>query len=318
MAVPKGPHLEFEQPVVELAIKIEELLKTSEITNSDVQALITKKEALQQKIASKLSAWNRVELARRAGRPYTLDYIQNLFTDFVELHGDRCFGDDPALITGLARLDGQSVLVLGHQKGRDTKESIRRNFGMAHPEGYRKALRCMKLAEKFNLPIIAFIDTPGAYPGVGAEERGQAEAVARNLLEMSTLRVPTLVVVIGEGASGGALGVGVGDRILMLENAWFGVISPESCSAILWGDSSKKQELSETMKITAADLLGLKIIDRIVKEPLGGAHWDPEAVYGTLKEILIEELESLNRLDPAERVEKRLAKYAAMAQYTEK
>jgi acetyl-CoA carboxylase carboxyl transferase subunit alpha len=189
---------------------------------------------------------------------------------------------------------------------------------MAHPEGYRKALRCMKLAEKFNLPIIAFIDTPGAYPGVGAEERGQAEAVARNLLEMSTLRVPTLVVVIGEGASGGALGVGVGDRILMLENAWFGVISPESCSAILWGDSSKKQELSETMKITAADLLGLKIIDRIVKEPLGGAHWDPEAVYGTLKEILIEELESLNRLAPAERVEKRLAKYAAMAQYTEK
>ncbi len=318
MPVPKGPHLEFEQPVVELAMKIDDLLKTSEVTSSDVKHLIAKKEALQQKIASKLTAWNRVELARRPGRPYTLDYIQNLFTDFVELHGDRCFGDDPALVTGLARLGDQSVVVMGHQKGRDTKESIHRNFGMAHPEGYRKALRCMKLAEKFRLPIISFIDTPGAYPGVGAEERGQAEAIARNLAEMSALRTPILIVVIGEGASGGALGIGVGDRLLMLENAWFGVISPESCSAILWGDSSKKQDLSETMRITAADLLGLKVVDRILKEPLGGAHWDPEAMYRSLKGVLSEELETLRQVELDKLVEKRAAKYAALAQYMEK
>src|SRR3954464_7032455 len=296
MPIPKGPHLEFEQPVVELSMKIEDLLKTSEINATDVKDLLAKKEAMQKKIASRLTAWNRVELARRPGRPYTLDYIQNLFTDFVELHGDRCFGDDPALITGLARLDGLSVVVMGQQKGKDTKESIRRNFGMAHPEGYRKALRCMKLAEKFHLPIITFIDTMGAYPGIGAEERGQAEAIARNLMEMSVMSVPILCIVIGEGASGGAIGIGIGDRLLMLENAWFGVISPESCSAILWGDSSKKVELSETMKITAPDLYELKIIDRIVKEPLGGAHWDPEQMYKTLKTVLIEELEALNKI----------------------
>ena len=317
MPIPKGPHLEFEQPVMELAVKIEDLLKTGGITGSDVKELIAKKEALQQKTASKLAAWNRVELARRSGRPYTLDYIQNLFTDFVELHGDRAFGDDPALVAGLARLGDQSVVVMGHQKGRDTKESIRRNFGMAHPEGYRKALRLMKLAEKFGLPVISFIDTPGAYPGVGAEERGQAEAIARNLMEMAVLKTPILVVVIGEGASGGALGVGVGDRVLMLENAWFGVISPESCSAILWGDSTKKQDLSETMKITAGDLLALKVIDRIVKEPPGGAHWDPETVYRSLKDILISELEALRRVDLRELTEKRAAKIAAMAQFAE-
>ncbi len=318
MPIPKGPHLEFEQPVVELAIKIEDLLKTGEITGSDVKNLIAKKEALQQKNASKLTAWNRVELARRAGRPYTLDYIQNLFTDFVELHGDRSFGDDPALVAGLARLGDQSVVVMGHQKGRDTKESIRRNFGMAHPEGYRKALRLMKLGEKFGLPVISFVDTPGAYPGVGAEERGQAEAIARNLMEMAVLKTPILVVVIGEGASGGALGVGVGDRVLMLENAWFGVISPESCSAILWGDSTKKQDLSETMKITAVDLLGLKVIDRIVKEPPGGAHWEPEIMYSSLKEILVEELEALRRVEVRDLTEKRAAKIAAMTQFSER
>ena len=318
MPVPKGPPLEFEQPVVELAVKIEDLLKTGEITNSDVEDLIAKKEALQRKISKKMTSWNRVELARRPARPYTLDYVQNLFTDFIELHGDRCFGDDPALITGLARIDGMSVVVMGQQKGRDTKESIRRNFGMAHPEGYRKALRCMKLAEKFHLPIVAFIDTPGAYPGVGAEERGQAEAIARNLMEMAVLKTPILAVVIGEGASGGALGIGVGDRILMLENAWFGVISPESCSAILWGDSTKKQDLSGTMKITANDLKDLKVIDRIVKEPLGGAHWDPEATYEMLKGVLIEELNELRNTDTADLVTKRLAKYASMAQYSEK
>ncbi len=315
--IPKGPHLEFEQPVVELAMKIEDLLKTGEITNSDVEDLIAKKEALQRKIANKLTAWNRVELARRPGRPYTLDYIQSLFTDFVELHGDRRYGDDAALVTGIARLGGQSVVVMGHQKGRDTKESIRRNFGMAHPEGYRKAMRCMKLAEKFSLPVIAFIDTPGAYPGVGAEERGQAEAIAYNLMEMALLKTPILVVVIGEGASGGALGIGVGDRLLMLENAWFGVISPESCSAILWGDSTKKQDLSGTMKITATDLKALKVVDRIVKEPLGGAHWDPEAMCEMMRSVLTEELELLQGIDIEKLVEKRLDKYADMAQYSE-
>lgn len=315
MPIPKGPHLEFEQPVVELSMKIEDLLKNTEIKSSDVKDLIAKKEAMQKKIASKLTAWNRVELARRSGRPYTLDYVANIFTDFVELHGDRLYGDDPALICGLAKLDGQSVMLMGHQKGKDTKESIRRNFGMAHPEGYRKALRCMKLAEKFKLPIITFIDTMGAYPGIGAEERGQAEAIARNLMEMSIMTVPILCIVIGEGASGGAIGIGIGDRLLMFENAWFGVISPESCSAILWGDSSKKVELSETMKITADDLFGLKVIDRIIREPLGGAHWDPEQMYRILKGVLVEELEALNKIAVSELVEKRISKLASMGQY---
>jgi len=318
MPIPKGPHLEFEQPVVELAMKIEDLLKTGGITGSDVKELQSKKEALQHKNATKLTAWNRVELARRAGRPYTLDYVQNIFQDFVELHGDRCFGDDPALVAGLARLDGHSVVLVGQQKGRDTKESIRRNFGMAHPEGYRKALRVMKMAEKFRLPVIAFIDTPGAYPGVGAEERGQAEAIARNLMEMAVLETPIVAVVIGEGASGGALGIGVGDRILMLENSWFGVISPESCSAILWGDGSKKQDLSGTMRITASDLKDLKVVDRIVPEPLGGAHWEPEATYRFLKTALIEELDTLRLMDVRTLIEKRIAKYASMAQFTGK
>lgn len=318
MPVPKGPHLEFEQPIVELAMKIEDLLKTGTVTDADVKSLLAKKEALQKKVASKLTPWNRIELARRAGRPFTLDYVNAIFTDFVELHGDRRFGDDPALICGLARLDDQSVMIIGQQKGRDTKESIRRNFGMANPEGYRKALRCMKLAEKFKLPVISFIDTPGAFPGLGAEERGQGEAIALNLMEMSVLRVPILAVVIGEGASGGALGIGVGDRLLMLENAWYGVISPESCSAILWGDSSKKQDLSGTMKITAEDLKALNVIDRIVPEPLGGAHWDPQAMAATLGEVLREELSRLMGVNIDSLLRKRADKYASMAQFAEK
>ncbi len=316
MLIPKGPHLEFEQPVVELSMKIEDLLKNSEIKNSDVKDLIAKKEALQKKITSKLTAWNRVELARRSGRPYTLDYIANIFTDFVELHGDRYFGDDPALVCGLAKLDGESVMVMGHQKGKDTKESIRRNFGMAHPEGYRKALRCMQMAEKFGLPIITLIDTMGAYPGIGAEERGQAEAIARNLREMAVMTVPILCIVIGEGASGGAIGIGIGDRLLMLENGWFGVISPESCSAILWGDSSKKIELSETMKITADDLFGLKIVDRIIREPLGGAHWDPDQMYRILKGVIVEELAALTKIPTEVLVENRIAKLSSMGQFS--
>ncbi len=318
MPVPKGPHLEFEQPVVELAMKIEDLLKTGTITDSDVKSLQGKKEALQKKISAKLTSWNRIELARRAGRPFTLDYVKSIFTDFVELHGDRRFGDDPAMVCGLARLGDQSVMIVGQQKGRDTKESIRRNFGMANPEGYRKALRCMIMAEKFGLPVISFIDTPGAFPGLGAEERGQGEAIAVNLMEMAVLRVPILAVVIGEGASGGALGIGVGDRLLMLENAWYGVISPESCSAILWGDSSKKQELSGTMKITADDLKALGVIDRIVPEPLGGAHWDPEAMYETLGAVLREEIAKLQGVNIDALLRKRAEKYAAMAKFAEK
>jgi acetyl-CoA carboxylase carboxyl transferase subunit alpha len=315
MPIPKGPYLEFEQPVVELSMKIEELLQTAEVTSSDVKSLIAKKDGLQKKISQKLTAWNRVELARRPGRPYSLDYIQNCFTDWVELHGDRCFGDDPAFVTGMARLEGRSVVVLGQQKGRDTKESIRRNFGMAHPEGYRKAMRMMRMAEKFKLPIISLIDTMGAYPGIGAEERGQAEAIAHNLLEMARLKVPIICVVIGEGASGGALGVGVGDRLLMLENSWFGVISPESCSAILWGDSSKKQELSEVMAIAADDLLRLKIIDRIIAEPPGGAHWDTELMFTTLKAVLIEEMGNLERVPTEELLKKRMAKIGSYGQF---
>jgi acetyl-CoA carboxylase carboxyl transferase subunit alpha len=318
MPVPKGPHLEFEQPVVELAMKIEDLLKSSEVTGADVKGLQAKKEALQKKIAGKLTPWNRIELARRAGRPFTLDYVNAIFTDFVELHGDRAFGDDPAMVTGLARLGDRSVVIIGQQKGRDTKESIRRNFGMANPEGYRKALRVMRMAEKFGLPVVSFIDTPGAFPGLGAEERGQGEAIAVNLREMAVLRTPVLAVVIGEGASGGALGIGVGDRLLMLENAWYGVISPESCSAILWGDSSKKQELSGTMKITADDLKALKVIDRIVPEPLGGAHWDPEAMFATLRDVLVEELDQLAKVDLDTLISRRADKYAAMAQFAEK
>ncbi len=316
MPIPKGPYLEFEKPVVELALKIEDLLKDSEITSADVRQLITKKENLQKKIYSKLTAWNRVELSRRVGRPYTLDYIQSIFTDFQELHGDRAFADDPAIVAGLAKIKGQSVVVMGHQKGKDTKESLRRNFGMANPEGYRKALRCMRLAEKFNLPVISFIDTMGAYPGIGAEERGQAEAIARNLQEMSILPVPIIIVIIGEGASGGALGIGVGDRMLMLENAWYAVISPEGCATILWGDSAKKQDLSETMKLTAADLAQLKIVDRIVPEPLGGAHWDPEEMFGIMKTILIEELDVLKKNKPAELVEKRFEKLNALGSFS--
>jgi len=317
MAVlPKGPYLEFERPVVELAQRIEELMKTESVTPDDVKNLVSRQEKLQKKLFSKLTSWQRVELARRAGRPYTLDYIDNCFTDFIELHGDRCFSDDPAIIAGMAKLDGNSVMVLGHQKGRDTRESIKRNFGMAHPEGYRKAARMLRLAEKFNLPVICFIDTPGAYPGIGAEERGQAAAIAENLKLMSTLPVPILCVVIGEGASGGALGIGVGDRLLMMENAWYCVISPEGCAAILWGDNAKRQEVAKSMKLTASDLVDIKIVDRIIPEPLGGAHWNPGEQYEIMKPILVEEIKKLMSQTAGELVNQRLAKLAAIGSYS--
>lgn len=313
--LPKGPYLEFERPIADLAQRIEDLMKTDNVTEADVKDLIAKKEKLQKKQQKNLTPWNRVELARRSGRPYTLDYVENIFTDWVELKGDRCYGNDEALVTGLAKLDGNSVVVMGHQKGKDTRESIKRNFGMAHPEGYRKAKRAFEMAEKFKLPVISFVDTPGAYPGIGAEERGQAAAIAENLKLMSTLKVPIIVVVIGEGASGGALGIGIGDRFLMMENAWYCVISPEGCAAILWKDNAKREEMSKVMKLCAQDLLDIKIVDRIIPEPLGGAHWNPTDQFEILKPILIEELNNLKKVKPEELVERRIHKLASISNY---
>ncbi|HAB52902.1 MAG TPA: acetyl-CoA carboxylase carboxyl transferase subunit alpha, partial [Ignavibacteriales bacterium] len=264
-----------------------------------------------------LTRWQRVQLARHADRPYTLDYINLMTTNFIELHGDRHFKDDKAIVGGFANLDEHKVLIIGHQKGRDTKTNLYRNFGMPNPEGYRKALRLMKLAEKFNKPVITMLDTPGAFPGLEAEERGQAEAIARNLFEMSKLKVPIIVVIIGEGASGGALGLGVGDRILMLENCWYSVISPESCSSILWRSWEYKEQAAEALKLTAPDLLKQKIIDRIIPEPLGGAHKDHQEAAKMLKGVLKEELSQLIKIKPEKLVENRLEKFGSMGEFIE-
>ncbi len=291
--------LDFEKPIVELERKIEELKKFGSEKKvdlaSEIKKLEDKLDKLKKEVYTNLTAWQRVQIARHPKRPYTLDYIQLILTDFVQLHGDRAFADDLAIIGGLAKLDGRKILVIGHQKGRDTKENISRNFGCAHPEGYRKAIRLMEFAEKFNLPILTLIDTPGAYPGIGAEERGQAEAIACNLKRMISLRVPIVVVVIGEGGSGGALGIGVGDKICVLENAYYSVISPEGCAAILWKDSAMAPQAAETLKLTAKDLLEFGIIDEIISEPLGGAHRDPGSASQQLKLTLLrlfKELES--------------------------
>jgi len=256
-------------------------------------------------------------VARHPRRPYTLDYLSTIFTDFIELHGDRLYLDDPAVVGGWARLGGSSVMVIGHQKGRDTKENLKRNFGMPHPEGYRKALRLMRLAAKFSAPVITLIDTPGAYPGLGAEERGQSEALARNILEMSMLPTPTIAVVIGEGGSGGALALGVADRILMLENSVYSVISPEGCAAILWKDASQRERAAEALKITAEDLFRLQIIDEIVKEPVGGAHLDPDATGEALRDALIRHVTELKKLRGEKLLRRRAEKYAAMGVYSE-
>jgi len=292
--------LDFEKPIRELEKKIEELKKfTVEKKidlSSEIKRLEQKLRDLKISTYSNLTSWQRVQLARHPQRPYTLDYIQMMLSDFIELHGDRSFSDDKAIVGGLAKIDGLKIMVLGHQKGRGTKENILRNFGCAHPEGYRKALRLMQLAEKFNLPILVFIDTPGAYPGVGAEERGQAQAIAVNLREMSQIKVPILVVIIGEGGSGGALGIGVGDRILILENAYYSVISPEGCAAILWKDSAKAAEAADALKLTAQDLLELGIVDEIVKEPLGGAHINPQETANTLKEVILRHMQQILNL----------------------
>jgi acetyl-CoA carboxylase carboxyl transferase subunit alpha len=310
--------LDFERPLQDLEDKLEEMRKLSETVElkREIAELEEKFEELKRETYQNLTRWQRVQLARHPERPYTLDYITALTPDFIELHGDRSVRDDPAIVGGFGTLDEiGSVMWIGHQKGRDTKQNVYRNFGMPNPEGYRKALRLMKLAEKFRKPVITLLDTPGAFPGIEAEERGQAEAIARNLFEMAKLEVPIIVVVIGEGASGGALGIGLGDRILMLENAWYSVISPESCSSILWRSWNFKEQAAEALKLTATDLLSEGIIDRIIPEPLGGAHRDTNVMYQTLKDILTGELKALlenERFEQGSALARRTEKFGRM------
>ncbi len=313
--------LEFEKPLAELERQIDELKRVGDERNIDVTGelatLEVKLDQRREEIYQGLTPMQRVLVARHPRRPYTLDYLSSIFTDFIELHGDRLFRDDPAIVGGWARLGGQSVMVIGHQKGRDTKENIKRNFGMPHPEGYRKALRLMHLAARFHAPIITLIDTPGAFPGLGAEERGQSEALARNILEMSSLGTAIIAVVIGEGGSGGALALGVADRILMFENSVYSVISPEGCAAILWKDASQRERAAEALKLTANDLLRLGLVDEIIAEPIGGAHFDPETAGESLRTVLIRHLTELRRTRPEKLVKRRFDKYAAMGAYAE-
>jgi acetyl-CoA carboxylase carboxyl transferase subunit alpha len=314
--------LDFEEPVAKLHQELEklrELQQNGDLNLSDkigeMEQLIAKK---REEIYANLTPWQRVQLSRHPSRPYTLFYISEIFEDFTELHGDRKASDDKAIVGGFANLDGQSVMVIGHQKGINTKMRQYRNFGMANPGGYRKALRLMKLAEKFNKPIVTFIDTPGAFPGIEAEEFGQAEAIARNLYEMTLLKVPVIAIIIGEGASGGAIGIGVADKILMMENTWFSVISPESCSSILWRSWDYKEKAAEQLKLTATDMHKLKIIDSIVKEPLGGAHTNPSEAAKILKRNIKRNLTALSEFESEELVSRRIEKYASMGVYEEK
>ncbi len=313
--------LDFEKPIIELENKIEELKKFTSDENIDLSDEIVKLtrrlEKLKADIFGKLTSWQRVQLARHPERPYTLDYIDMLMDDFIEIHGDRHFSDDKSMITGLAKMNGKKLVVIGHQKGRDTKENLERNFGCAHPEGYRKAMRIMCMAEKFNLPIVSLIDTPGAYPGIGAEERGQAEAIAYNLREMAGLKVPIIIFVIGEGGSGGALGIGVGDKVFVLENAYYSVISPEGCAAILWKERSKAPDAATALRLTAPELMELGIIDGIVPEPLGGAHRSPEETAQGIKTKLTESLEELSSKSVEELLEARYNKFRNMGVYKE-
>ena len=311
--------LEFEKPIIELEQKVSEMrsLPNAQEIESQILELEANIEDLRSNIFAHLTRWQRVQIARHPERPYTIDYLNFTFSDFMELHGDRGYRDDPAIVGGLAKLDGIPVMVIGHQKGRDTKSNLYRNFGMPNPEGYRKAKRLMLLAEKFNVPVICLLDTPGAFPGIEAEERGQAQAIADNLLVMSGLRTPIIICVIGEGASGGALGIGVGDRVLMLENAWYSVIAPESCSSILWRSWDFKEQAAEALKLTAPDLQQFGIIDRIVPEPTGGAHRAPIDMFETLKNIFVEELKKLMSKDLQTLVQERRDKFAGMGVWTE-
>lgn len=313
--------LHFEKPIIDLERKIDELKGLSANQDIDISGEIKRLEEklalIKKDIYDNLTAWERVQIARHPKRPYTLDYVDMIMTDFVEIHGDRHFGDDKAIIAGLAKVDGRNVVIIGHQKGKDTKENLIRNFGSAHPEGYRKAMRVMKIAEKFNLPVVVFIDTPGAYPGIGAEERGQAEAIAYNLREMAILKTPIIVFVIGEGGSGGALGIGVGDRIYVLENAYYSVISPEGCAAILWKERSKSPDAAAALKLTARELYELKIIDGIIKEPLGGAHRDPHRAAENIKAAIKKDLAGLSGIPKDKLVEARYAKFRSIGVYKE-
>lgn len=314
-----APGLEFEKPIVELKAKIKELkgfMEEKEIDLSDeLERLQKRLNELEKETYGNMSPWDRVRLARHLGRPTTLDYIPHLFTDFIECHGDRLYGDDSAIVAGIARYHGLPVTVIGEQRGRDTKENLKRHFGMPHPEGYRKALRLMKQAEKFGRPVLTFIDTKGAFPGKAAEERGQSEAIARNLFEMAGLKVPVICTVIGEGASGGALAIGVGDQILMLENSWYSVISPEGAAALLWKDAGQAERAAETMKITAPDLKEMAIVDEVIPEVMGGAHLDHKEQAKTIDMYLRQALQSVLDIDKDELVEKRLSKYRNIGKY---
>ena len=316
----KHSFLDFEQPIAELEAKIEELRYVSNDNEINISEEITRLEAknktLTEAIFSKLTSWQIAQLSRHPERPYTLDYIERIFTDFQELHGDRTFGDDPAIVGGVARLETKPVMVIGQQKGRDTKEKVRRNFGMPRPEGYRKALRLMQTAERFKMPILTFIDTPGAYPGIDAEERGQSEAIARNLLVMSTLKVPIICTVIGEGGSGGALAIGVGDRILMLQYSTYSVISPEGCASILWKSAAKAADAAEVMGITSARLKKLNLVDQVIKEPLGGAHRDMDTTAQRIKNALLENIEELSGLSGDALVKKRYERLMQFGHFT--
>ena len=307
--------LEFEKPIHELEERLAEMKQLAEGNKAYVamvKELEDKITTLKKETFQNLTRWQRVQLSRHADRPYTLEYIYEMCSDFIELHGDRNVKDDKAIVGGFGKIDNQTVMLIGHQKGRNTKQRQYRNFGMANPEGYRKALRLMRLAEKFNKPIVTLIDTPGAYPGMEAEERGQGEAIARNLKEMFSIKVPIICIVIGEGASGGALGIGIGDKVLMLENTWYSVIAPESCSSILWRSWDYKEQAAEALKLTAADMLGFKLIDGIIEEPLGGAHTDLKVQAETLKKAILTHIKALKRKSPEKLIEARMEKFIKM------
>ncbi len=314
-------YLDFEKPIAELETKLGDMKQLAKESNVDVseavKSLEEKIKDLKKETYQNLTRWQRVQLSRHPERPYSLDYIYDITNKFVELHGDRLVKDDKAMVGGIGEIEGQAVMIIGHQKGRNTKQRQMRNFGMANPDGYRKALRLMKMAEKFNLPIVTLIDTPGAFPGLEAEERGQAEAIAKNIRDMFMLKVPVICIIIGEGASGGALGIAVGDRVLMLENTWYSVISPESCSSILWRSWEYKEQAAEALKLTAQDMLKFKLIDNIIKEPLGGAHVDSVGMSKRLKKVVLDTIRELKEIPAEERIEQRINKFASMGVFIE-
>jgi len=314
-------HLEFEKPIAELERKIEEMKNLAKNSGVDVDKAIKtledKLDNLKKEIFQNLTSWQRVQLARHPDRPYTIDYIYEITDDFIELHGDRAVKDDKAMVGGLGTIDGKTIMFIGQQKGRNTKQRQMRNFGMANPDGYRKALRLMKIAEKFNVPVVTLIDTPGAFPGIEAEARGQAEAIARNLKEMFMLKIPVICVIIGEGASGGALGIAIGDEVLMMENTWYSVISPENCSTILWRSWDYKEQAADALKLTAIDMKKFGLIDGIITEPLGGAHTDMNAAAANLKETIFKKIQALEKLSPQDRIQKRVDKFAKMGVFKE-